>query len=72
MKIHQILGSVPILITNEERKFISSHGDTVSMAFLDEHQQYVANNLVRKGVYSISNDKRYIIRKDKADDSSSI
>ena len=72
MKIHQIIGAPAILITNEERKFISNHGDTISLGFLDEHQQYVANNLVRKGVYSISNDKRYIIRKDKIDGTSSV
>jgi hypothetical protein len=71
MKIHHIIGQPPIIISNEERNFVNKHGDTVSLGFLDEHQSYLANNLVRKGVYTISTDKRYIIRKDKSDEQSS-
>jgi hypothetical protein len=68
MKIHHIIGEPPIIISNEERDFIKEHGDTVSIGFLDEHQTYLANTLVRKGVYTISTDRRYIIRKDKTDE----
>lgn len=71
MKIHHIIGQPPIIISNEERDFINEHGETVSLGFLDEHQSYLANTLVRKGVYSISKDRSYIIRKDKSDARSS-
>jgi hypothetical protein len=72
MKIHEVLNGISILITNEENDFISNHGDTVSLSVLDEHQEIVANNLVRKGVYTISNDRRYIIRIDKANERSNL
>jgi hypothetical protein len=63
MKIHQILDGVSIMITNEERDFISKHDNEVSVSILDPHNQIIANNLVRKGVYSISNDKKYITKR---------
>lgn len=65
MRYHEIKGGVPILINNEENAFITEHGDTISIEMLDEHQEFIANNLVRKGVFTISKDGRYIIRIDK-------
>lgn len=72
MKIHEIINGVPIIVTNEEQAFIDRHDDTVSMDFLDERQEIVANNLIRKGVFAISNDRRYITRIDKIDERSLI
>jgi hypothetical protein len=61
MKIHQILDSIPIIITNEERNFINRLGNRVAVTSLDHRDKWLAQNLVRKGVYTISNDKGYIV-----------
>lgn len=55
MKIHQLLGDVSIAITNEEHKFIKVHKDTVSLESLNEHEIWVAQNLVRKNIYKVKN-----------------
>lgn len=67
MKIHQILDGVSIIITNEERDFINSHDDDISVNVLDPHNQVVANNLVRKGVYSISTNRKYLTKRTQND-----
>jgi hypothetical protein len=64
MKIHHVIGAPSILLSNEEREFVKKHNSTITLGTLDEHQEYLANNLIRKGVYSISNDKKYITRID--------
>lgn len=56
MKIHQLLSGVGIAITNEEQQFISRHDNNVRLSSLDEHDEWLAQSLVRKGVYSISKD----------------
>lgn len=63
MKIHQLLNSPSVIITNEENEFIRAHGDDVSLSILNPHDKVVANNLVRKGVYSISNNRNYITKR---------
>lgn len=56
MKIHQLLSGIDISISNEEHKFIESHDQSVKITSLDEHDQWLAQSLVRKGIYSISKD----------------
>jgi len=56
MKIHQLLSGIGITVTNEEQQFIEHHDGNVKLNSLDDHDQRVAQNLVRKGVYSISTD----------------
>lgn len=56
MKIHQLLSGIDISISNEEHRFIESHDQTVKITSLDEHDQWLAQSLVRKGIYSISKD----------------
>jgi hypothetical protein len=56
MKIHQLLSGVGVAITNEEQQFISRHDNNVRLSSLDDHDVWVAQSLVRKGVYSISKD----------------
>ena len=63
MRLHEISDGVPIFITSEEQGFIKKHGDKIFISSLDEHNSYLANNLVRKGVYSISNDKKVISKR---------
>ena len=56
MKIAQLLSGIGITITNEEHKFIEKHPNAVRLTALDGHGQWLAQNLVRKGIYSLSKD----------------
>jgi hypothetical protein len=64
MKIDQLLSGVKVVTTNEEKEFINHFGDDIVVSMLDEHQQWVAQNLVRKGIYSLSKDRHSIIKND--------
>jgi len=62
MKLHQILDGIPIVITNEEQQFIDRHPKAVvQIASLDDHDTWTAQNLVRKGVYKLTNDSKNIV-----------
>ena len=62
MKIVQLLDmSMPL--TNEEHSYVKLHSSKVRIAGLPERQQVVAQNLVRKGIYEISNDSEHIFKK---------
>ena len=72
MRYYEIAGLPSIIITNEENAFIQKNGHKVQLSFLDEHQTYIANLLVRKGVYQISKDRETIIRKDNKNGSTNL
>ena len=63
MRIHQIINAPSIIITNEEMKFIKNHHDEISLGNLFDREQVLARNLVRKGIYDISNDNTHLILK---------
>jgi hypothetical protein len=63
MKINQLLSKIETILTNEERKFTERYVDQVTLTSLDEHDSWVAQNLVRKGVYEVSKDSRTLVRK---------
>jgi GTPase len=56
MRIHQLLSGIDIPLSNEENKFVETHDRHVKLTSLDEHDQWLAQSLVRKGIYSISKD----------------
>jgi len=62
MKIYQLLQDMTVPLNNEEHHFVESHGAKVKLTSLDERQLWVAQNLVRKGVYDITRDNNHIIR----------
>jgi hypothetical protein len=62
MKIAQLLNGVGMAVTNEESRFIEKYGKSVRLTTLDEHAKWIAQNLVRKGVYSISKDNNTLIK----------
>lgn len=62
MKIAQLLSGIGISVTNEEQKFIDKHGNRVRILSLDEHSHWTAQNLVRKGIYTISKDNTTLIK----------
>jgi hypothetical protein len=61
MKIAQLISGFPVMITNEEKIFIDRHPDRVKLPTLDERGQYIAQILVRKGIYNISKDNVTLI-----------
>lgn len=62
MKIAQLLNGIGLAVTNEESQFIEKYGDRIRLTTLDERAQWIAQNLVRKGVYSISNDDNTLVK----------
>jgi len=63
MKIHQLLSGINTYLTNEENKFVEHHDGNIKLSSLDEHDHWLAQNLVRKGVYAISKDNNILISK---------
>lgn len=61
MKIAQLLNGYNSLVNNEEDNFINRYPTEANLAGLMERDLWVAQNLVRKGVYGISNDDNDII-----------
>lgn len=61
MKIHQLIGGPAVVLTNEETNFVSKHDQQVKITSLDDHDQWLAQSLVRKGVYQISKDNNTLI-----------
>ena len=64
MKIVQLLKGLPIAVNNEELSFVEKY-DTVKITSLSEHDQVVARNLVRKGLFDVSKDNATIINNTK-------
>jgi hypothetical protein len=62
MKIVQLLSGISTAITNEEQDFIEKHPTHVKITSLDEHNNWLAQNLVRKGIYAISKDNNVIVK----------
>jgi hypothetical protein len=62
MKIAQLLDGVSIALTNEEIKFVRRFPQA-TINTLDDRDKWIAQNLVRKGIYELSNDSRSIIKK---------
>ena len=63
MKIKDVLVSmIGIALTNEEKDFVSYYGNQITLSSLDDHGIWVAQNLVRKGIYEISNNDAQLIK----------
>jgi len=62
MKIHQLLSGLEIAVTNEEQHFMDRHEDHVKLTSLDDHDQWLAQNLVRRGVYGIAEDNITLVK----------
>lgn len=65
MKIHQLLSGLSLTVTNEENRFIESHRGLIKITSLDDRAQWIAQNLVRKGVYDMGKDNVTLIKKTK-------
>lgn len=60
MKLTELL-SPKVILSSEEREFVQKH-PLIKISSLDEHNKWIAQNLVRKGVYSISSDNNTITK----------
>ena len=61
MRIAQLLDGLTIALTNEEQQFLKKHNSAIRLNSLDERGRLLAHNLVRKGIYAISNDNQTLI-----------
>lgn len=64
MKIVQLLSGLSLPVTNEDHEFMEKY-DTANLERLREHELWVAQNLVRRGVYKLSNDNITIVKNHK-------
>lgn len=62
MKIAQLISGIRVPLNNQEGDFITRHRDRVFLPSLNEQDQWLAQNLVRKGFYSISKDNKTLIK----------
>lgn len=62
MKIIELVSNYLAFITNEEQDFIAAHPNQIKITDLNERGQWIARNLVRKGVYAISSDNNTMIK----------
>jgi len=62
MKIYQLLSGLQVPLNNQERMFVEKYSNKITLDSLNEHDKWLAQNLVRKGFYSISNDSNTLIK----------
>lgn len=62
MKIQQLLTGLKVILTNEEKEFLNKH-DHVKISSLQERDHWLAQNLVRKGMYEVSKDNQTLVKK---------
>lgn len=62
MKIVHLLSGIGTHITNEEQEFLKIHQDNVKIHSLNERDHWLAQNLVRKGIYTISKDNNTLLK----------
>lgn len=62
MKIVQLLSGINTAITNEEQQFLDVHKDSVKIHSLNERDHWIAQNLVRRGIYTISKDNNTLVK----------
>ena len=62
MKIHQLISGPSIPLTNEEANFVKKYNTQVKITSLDEHDQWLAQGLVRKGAYQVDKDNNTLIK----------
>ena len=62
MKIVHLLSGIDVALSNQERQFTKKYIQ-VKINSLSEHDQWLAQNLVRKGIYTISKDNETLIKR---------
>lgn len=55
MKLYELISGMKIILTNEEKSFIDKF-PTARISSLGERDLWLAQNLVRKGLYAVGKD----------------
>lgn len=55
MKLYELISGMKIILTNEEKSFIDKY-PIARISSLSERDLWLAQNLVRKGLYSVDKD----------------
>lgn len=62
MKIAHLLSGIDVVLSNQEKKFVEKYNQ-VKISSLSEHDQWLAQNLVRKGIYNVGKDNQTLIKR---------
>ena len=62
MKIVDLISKSPIGISNEEYQLYKSCDDRTYLDSLSDRQKIIAQNLVKKGLFNLTKDKKYLIK----------
>lgn len=62
MKMQELYTGMSVMLTNEEHNFVILHGYNVPVISLTEREELLANSLIKKGVYDISPDRKYLTK----------
>jgi hypothetical protein len=62
VKIAHLISGIDISLTNQESQFVKRFNH-VKIDSLNEHDKWMAQNLVRKGIYAISKDNQTLIKR---------
>ncbi len=58
----ELYTGLSVVLTNEEEKFLTFHGYDVHMISLNERDEWIAQSLIRKGIYELSSDRKLLIK----------
>lgn len=61
MKIAHLLNGLDIMMSNQETNFLEKFNN-VKINSLNEQELWIAQNLLRKGVYTLSKDNKTLIK----------
>lgn len=61
MKLAQLISGIKIVLNNQEKNFVKKYNQ-VKIDSLNEQEQWLAQNLVRKGIYTISKNNQILIK----------
>lgn len=61
MKIAHLLNGLDIMMSNQEMNFLEKFNN-VKINSLNEQELWIAQNLLRKGVYTLSKDSKTLIK----------
>lgn len=64
MNLNELISNIKIFLTNEEQQFVKKY-PTVKLSSLDDHTRWIAQNLVRKGVYNTTADSNTLVKNNK-------
>lgn len=62
MKIIELISSIPIIMSNEEHNWYKSCSDQIYLDSLSEREQVIASSLIKKGLFDLGTDKKYLIK----------